>query len=45
MVDNETIWDSAVEIRDAINKLTFHIEEQNRILKVILEVLRAKWKP
>ena len=41
MADNETIWDSAVEIRDAINKLTLRIEEQNRILKAILEVLRA----
>jgi hypothetical protein len=42
MANNETIWDSAVEIRDAINKLTLRIEEQNRILQRILEVLCAK---
>jgi hypothetical protein len=42
MADNETVWESAVEIRDAINKLTLRIEEQNRILQRILEVLCAK---
>jgi hypothetical protein len=42
MADNETVWESAVEIRDAINKLTLRIEEQNRILQRILEVLYAK---
>jgi hypothetical protein len=42
MANNETLWDSAVEIRDAINKLTYAIEQQNRILQRILEVLCAK---
>jgi hypothetical protein len=42
MVSNEVVWDSAVEIRNAIDKLTFHIEAQNRILQRILEVLCAK---
>jgi hypothetical protein len=42
MADNATVWDSAVEIRDAINKLTLRIEEQNRILQRILEALCAK---
>jgi len=42
MVNNETAWDCAVEIRDAINKLTLRIEEQNRILQRILEALCTK---
>jgi hypothetical protein len=42
MANNETLWDSAVEIRDAINKLTYTIEQQNRILQRILEVLSSK---
>ena len=42
MADNETVWESAVEVRDAINKLTNAIDQQNRILRSILEVLCAK---
>jgi hypothetical protein len=42
MADNETIWDSAVEIRNAIDKLALALEQQNRILQRILEVLCTK---
>jgi hypothetical protein len=42
MTDNEIVWDSAVEIRGAINKLTNAIEQQNRILEAILKVLYEK---
>jgi len=42
MVDNETVWDSAVEIKNVIDKLALALEQQNRILRQILEVLYAK---
>jgi len=42
MVDNETVWESAVEIRSAIDKLALALEQQNRILQRILEALCAK---
>jgi hypothetical protein len=42
MVDNETVWESAVEISSAINKLVLALEQQNRILQRILEALCAK---
>jgi len=42
MVNNETAWDCAVKVRDAINKLINVIDQQNRILQRILEVLSAK---
>jgi hypothetical protein len=42
MADNETLWESAVEIRNAIDKLALALEQQNRILKAILEALYAK---
>jgi hypothetical protein len=42
MVNNETIWESAIEIRNAINKLTYILELQNEILQHLLEVLNAK---
>jgi hypothetical protein len=42
MVSNEIIWDSAVEIKNTLEKLIYHIEMQNRILQKILEVLCAR---
>jgi hypothetical protein len=42
MVDNETMWDIAREIAEIIDKLTYAIEQQNRILQRILEALCAK---
>jgi len=42
MADNETVWDSAVEISNTIDKLIYAIEQQNRILKRILEALCTK---
>jgi hypothetical protein len=42
MVSNETVWDSAVEITNTINKLVLALEQQNRILQRILEALCAK---
>lgn len=44
MVSNEIIWDSAIEIKNTLEKLIYHIEMQNRILQKILEVLCARWK-
>jgi len=42
MVDNETVWESAVEIRNAVDKLVLALQQQNRILQQILEALYAK---
>jgi hypothetical protein len=42
MANNEIVWDSAVEIRNAIDKLALALEQQNRILQRILEALCAK---
>jgi hypothetical protein len=42
MADNELVWDCAVEIANAIDKLVLALQQQNRILQQILEMLRAK---
>jgi hypothetical protein len=42
MVDNEIVWDSAVAVAEALERITEQLQEQNRILKAILEALCAK---
>jgi len=39
MADNETVWESAIELKNAIDRLTIAVEQQNKIFLTILKML------